>query len=187
MRGMNREQAARNALRTETADAHDRVDGLFSKFDLRRRGQYARFLLSQADAFLPLEAAVDAAKWSDIIPDWSNRKRSDSLRADLADFGLSVEDKPIEPLRSRSQMLGVVYVLEGSRLGGAVLVRSLPPRFPRRFLSSGKPAMWRALIHLLECELVDEGDLSAAVEAARFAFERFETSARNELEHVEIV
>ncbi|MDP8911973.1 MAG: hypothetical protein M3N39_00180 [Pseudomonadota bacterium] len=46
--------SARAGLRAGTAAEHDRVDRLFSRFDLRREEDYRHFLLAQAAAFLPI-------------------------------------------------------------------------------------------------------------------------------------
>ena len=52
----------RAALRAATADCHKRVDTAFSRFDLATEDGYRRFLLAQAQAFLPIEAALDEAQ-----------------------------------------------------------------------------------------------------------------------------
>ena len=50
--------SAHAALRAATADAHERVDGLFSRFDISDPIGYRRFLTAQAVAYLPGEAAL---------------------------------------------------------------------------------------------------------------------------------
>ena len=72
---------ARLTLKARTAKAHDRVDELFSRFDLGDEGEYRRFLTAQAEAFLPVEASLDAAGAETVIEDWrSAAGRGPSLR-----------------------------------------------------------------------------------------------------------
>jgi hypothetical protein len=52
---------ARAALRAATAQAHARLDRLYSAFDLGAPDGYADFLLAHAPAFLAVEQALDAA------------------------------------------------------------------------------------------------------------------------------
>lgn len=76
-------------------------------------------------------------------------------------------------------MLGAIYVLEGSRLGGALLKRSVPPSLPRQFLETRQDAgSWRRLLKLLDESLIRPNDLDAAIVAAKEVFARFAESAR---------
>lgn len=176
-----RTATARFALRAATADAHDRVDALFSQCDLTGRAGYGAFLQAQAAAFLPIERAIDASDWGDAVPDWPARRRGALLLGDLAALGLPVPDANSTragPLAGTEAILGTVYVLEGSRLGGAVLVRAVPPGWPRAFLGAADPALWRGLIELLDRNLQNPAQLELAATAARKAFDMFVTSAR---------
>ncbi len=76
-------------------------------------------------------------------------------------------------------LLGGLYVLEGSRLGGALLIRSVPSDLPRAFLTPGNPAAWRAFVELMGERLRLSADVEAAIEGAISVFAAFETSARN--------
>ena len=53
--------SARAALKRATADAHERVDLLFSGLKLEDPRDYRRFLVAQAAAHLPVEQALDDA------------------------------------------------------------------------------------------------------------------------------
>ena len=58
----------------------------------------------------------------------------------------------------KASMLGAIYVLEGSRLGGAVLKRTVPGHFPRRFLEARQAAgSWRTLLQALDEFLIRDG------------------------------
>lgn len=176
--------SARSALRAGTAAEHDRVDRLFARFDLDREEDYRRFLLAQAAAFLPVEAALDAAGAAELVPDWTHRRRGNLLRADLSELGAG-EPPPVAPppLEDPAAQLGAIYVLEGSRLGGAVLKRGLAEAAPRRFLSTPQnPGSWRKLLETLDMFLYRSDRLEAALGAARGVFQSFEAGGQLYLE-----
>ena len=121
---------------------------------------------------------------ADVLEDWPARRRGHLLTADLADLGVAPA-RPIKPppFDTPAALLGGLYVLEGSRLGGAVLRRRLPPGSPSRFLSAPAPnASWSRLLALLERELGRESDLAAAVAAAQAVFGSFERAGKTDLE-----
>ena len=176
--------SARAALRAGTAAEHDRVDRLFSRLNLALEEDYRRFLLAQAAALLPIEERLDAGGTAELVPDWGSRRRADLLRADLAALGA---DEPFlippPPLQSPAAQLGAVYVLEGSRLGGAVLKRGLSETAPRRFLSAPQnKGSWRKLLEILDKCLYRSDRLDAAMIAAKEVFQNFEAGGQLYLE-----
>ena len=176
---------ARAALRAATAEEHKRVDAAFSRFDLGGEAGYRDFLLAQAEAFLPVEAALDKAGAEAVLPDWPLRRRGQLLRADLAALDVTAPEpfSALPIVSGKAPMLGAVYVLEGSRLGGTVLKRTVPGHFPRRFLEARQAAgSWRTLLKTLDDFLIRPGDLDAAIQAAKEIFARFEGAANAHLE-----
>ena len=175
---------ARSHLRSATAEAHERVDRLFGAYDLADREGYRRFLLAQAAAFLPVEASLDAAGAGRLLADWSARQRGDRLKADLADLGAEVPPPVLSPsLCSPADIAGAIYVLEGSRLGGALLKEALPETVPRRFLEAPQePGSWRKLLERLDDFLYEPAALDAAVLVAKGVFQSFEAGGLRYLE-----
>lgn len=171
---------ARAFLRAGTADAHQRVDRLFASVDLGSAEDYARFLSAQAAAFLPAERALDEAGIDAVVPDWTARRRGLALEADLDALGVPLPDPlPMPALDDVAAQLGALYVLEGSRLGGALLRRSIGPGLPRAFLDGPQPpGAWRKLLEKLDEFLYDPKQLQAATEAAREIFAAFEAGGR---------
>lgn len=171
----------RFALRAATAEAHARLDGMFSTFDLASKSDYVAFLQAQAPAFLAVEAALDAAVAERVIQGWESRRRSAALLSDLAALATIAPSPCTLPIFSTdAAVLGAAYVLEGSRLGGAVLIRAVGPGFPTAFLTPGNPADWRAFISLLDERLSSEASLADAVSAALVVFAMFEQCARSQ-------
>ena len=175
---------ARAALRTGTAAEHERVDSLFSTLDLARTDDYRLFLTAQAAAFLPVEEALDAAGAEQFVADWQARRRSHLLRDDLQALAAHLPaPEPISALQGSAEILGAVYVLEGSRLGGAMLKRSVSPDMPQSFLSAPQPpGAWRKLLETLDHYLYEPAAIQAAVGAARRVFGCFEAGGRRFLE-----
>lgn len=173
----------RFVLRAATATDHDRVDREFASYDLQDEAHYRSFLAAQAEAFLPVEAGLDRIDLARTLPDWPARRRSAALVADLAELGAApIAPRDIPAYDSVAAALGAIYVLEGSRLGGAMLVRSVPAHLPRRFLGAGDSASWRKLVATLDATLPSKDHLTAAIGAARAVFARFEASARRHRE-----
>lgn len=176
--------SARHQLRSDTAEDHAHVDAIYARFPLDQERGYRTFLSAMAAALLPVEAALDRAGAAQVVPDWPERRRSDLLRADLAQLGqqLPPEESP-PPLSNEAEMLGAIYVLEGSRLGGAVLRKSVAPGRPNRFLSApSPPGSWRSFNHLLDTRLTSPADLRQARATARQVFALFARSGLHALE-----
>ena len=172
-------QKARFALRDATARWHQRVDAVFSAADLADRVSYGQFLCAQAAAHLPVEHALDAGRMEEVVPDWPVRRRAHLICEDLVACGLDMPALEPEPVFAGvAAMLGATYVLEGSRLGGTLLRRSVPVSFPTAFLSDGSPTAWRDLILLLDARLVTATELETAIAAACDTFALFERSGR---------
>lgn len=170
----------RFALKAATAQAHKRLDARFSGLDLADRDDYIAFLRAQAGAFVPVEAALDAAGAERVMEDWPNRRRSDAVLADLDQLGETAPTAVQAPrLRSQTELLGAIYVLEGSRLGGAMLARAVPDTLPRRFLAAGNPDAWRAFVKALDERLSSQADIEDAARAANAVFETFSSAASN--------
>ena len=168
---------ARTYLRSVTREAHDRVDSKLSAFDLSDADGYADFLASQAAAFLAVEAALDQAGAAALLPDWQERRRSHALISDLVKLGRDVPVAALAPnYDDEASIWGGLYVIEGSRLGGAVLRKSVPQAFPQTFLGSGAKGAWPALVAELERNLDDDVVLRRAGSSAVDTFACFESS-----------
>lgn len=176
---MRREQSVRVALRAATADAHARVDRIYSTFDLARRADYGLFLQAQAAALLPLECALDAGAAPHLGLDWQRRRRTGAILHDLDTLSLPVpRSQSLPPIDRPGAALGTLYVLEGSRLGGALLARSVPSEYPAAFLAPAPTTLWRAFLEILETTLQTGDQRNEAVRAAEAAFKHFELSGR---------
>jgi heme oxygenase (biliverdin-IX-beta and delta-forming) len=86
----------------------------------------------------------------DSLPDW--RPRTVCLEGDLAAFGEELPS-PIADVSPSgdAERFGLLYVLEGSRLGGRLLLRRVGVGFPARYLAAVHgPGEWRAFTRALD-------------------------------------
>jgi len=94
-------------------------------FDNRER--YAAYIGATRRAREPLEQALDQAGAEQLFAMWPRRKIASALRADIANLsGKAVVENnpPSAPVpKNPAQMLGILYVLEGSALGARLLIR----------------------------------------------------------------
>jgi heme oxygenase (biliverdin-IX-beta and delta-forming) len=192
---------AHRRLREATAHAHEAVDAVFGDYDLTDRDSYARFLSAHAAAMVPLEAALDVAGAEHVTADWGMRKRGDLILADLAALGSNraqaepVEagwiSTPFDKLRASAErgagaedllptLAGILYVVEGSRLGGKFLSRRLPAEFPKSYLDAHQPSgNWANLLASIDAILYDQGRTEIAVGAALSTFSMFERAGKD--------
>src|SRR3954464_6094559 len=129
---------ARMALRAATAVAHERLHHLPALAPLAEgtisRPAYAALLRRMLGFHLAVERCV--AEGPSVLGlgiDVTERRRSPLLRADLAALGATdegVEAAALPALGSAAQVLGCLYVVEGSTLGGRELARRLDHLLP---------------------------------------------------------
>lgn len=174
----------RSRLREATRAEHVAVDALFSQFDLSQVTGYRSLLRTMAKAHIGLEAALDAAGAARLVEDWPARRRGGLIRADLTDLGIEAGDGIDPPgFPTEAEVLGGIYVVEGSRLGGALLSSRIAPGTPMRFLTApARPGAWRNLLALLDRHLDHPAQLDLAVSSARACFRHFERAAISEME-----
>ncbi|TVV71873.1 biliverdin-producing heme oxygenase [Sphingomonas solaris] len=165
-------------LRGATADDHNRLDAVFGQYDLADAAAYRRFLRAHARALQPVETAIAGSAathaWQPRVP---------LIAADLAALGEPMpEAMTIDP-PGAARLWGMRYVVEGSRLGGAMLARQVGAGLPAAYLGAqhGK-GEWRGFLEALE-GAGDAGGAEWRAEAgggAQAAFALFAASAAQE-------
>lgn len=129
-------------LRDATGAAHERVDAAFGAHDLSSPDAYPRFLSAHARALPAAERVMAALPFARTLP-----LRAPLLEADLTDLGAPLPaPMAFTPGEDDATLWGVLYVVEGSRLGGALLARQVPPHMPHAYLGAvHAPGQWRAI------------------------------------------
>ncbi len=180
----------RAVLRQGTQAAHQRLDARMSTLPLDRRPSYSRFLHVQAAALVPLEIALEQAGVVYLLPDWTWRTRRAALLADIRQMDgeeapmPGPQEQPVDWIESPAAMIGATYVLEGSRLGGAMLRKQVMAaedpviRLASRFLNHGNGEnLWLSFNDTLKNARLDEAERAVMVDSAVRSFALFETAA----------
>lgn len=172
---MPAQDALRVRLREATKSAHRGLDHHPLLAPLVRDGltlaAYARALAALHAPQAALEALLATA-----IPVADFPPRRHDLAADLAELGVAPyalsADLPAAPDAARR--IGLLYVIEGSNLGGAVIARRLAETLPqapcRFFAGSGGPPRWERFWQFAAATLPPNG-AAAACAAACTAFD----------------
>lgn len=169
---------AHSRLREATREDHARLE---ARVDILRRIAEPAGRAELVARFWRLHAAAEAAiaPWLEDLAelDFAARRRTAQLRRDLHHHGLA----PTEPaagvtVASRSEALGLMYVLEGSTLGGKVIRREAEAAgrdlAGLSFLDpygAAAGARWRSFLDVLA-----QAEPEAAVAGARAGFRHAE-------------
>lgn len=159
---------------------HRTLDAYAQSLNLSNAFDYGRFLVANAAPLTALEHALERGNVQDLLADWPARSRRGAIDHDLRLLGLSTPRMTAQALEGVSAQLGVLYVLEGSRLGAQVMLRQvaaspdLRVRSALHFLSAGNSNLWPRFLHTLES--VESVDADVMTQAARHAFELFSGS-----------
>jgi heme oxygenase len=171
---------ARHRLRVETHAAHAALDQRIAPATIGRRSMYAEYLLG----FLPcisIELGLVEAGVSRFLPDWLQRQRCEALMHDLAALSVPQCQQPSSVVESDiGSIMGWSYVLEGSRLGARLILRSVEKsedpivRSATRFLRHGEGEnLWASFQSALSQIDGDVLAISRACLAANAAFDCF--------------
>lgn len=167
-------------FRSTTSTAHARVDAAFSRFRLDEADSYRSFLVAHAIALFPIEAWLRGREET-VLAGWPMQFRALALEEDLSQ--LDATAPPGDAFLASDDpaaIAGMVYVLEGSRIGGNILAKRVGRGLPRSYLSSPCDAKsWRTTLSRLDDHIHDFETRKTAAEAAFRVFERFERAARS--------
>jgi heme oxygenase len=167
-------------LRAKTAPLHERLDTrIMALQPFADRERYGRFLRVQYRFQDAVETGIDTAMLAPFVPDLAERRRLHLIARDLADLGLEAPAAdPVARLGTPAEMLGWLYVAEGSTLGAAFLAKEaqklgLHEGFGARHLAGhpgGRGLHWRNFTRALDAAPLgaDGDDLAAAAATAAF-------------------
>lgn len=175
---MDTAESRRFALKRATDAAHVRVEGIVQAAGMFSSIEgYRRYLAGSYAARARLEHRLDAAGAERLWAEWPRRRVAHLIAADIDDLGgvaLVSSGMSSLPLTD-AELLGVLYVLEGSSLGARVLVNiakglGLSAAYGARHLfhQAGDAASWRNFV-----SLIDTADEPPCTDAALAAFDVF--------------
>lgn len=164
----------RDGLIEATASLHRQVDSLFSMDRITTPRGYGAMLMSHAAVVPGTEAFLRRSRHLVDLPRFEERMRTTALENDMRALKLApASAAPMSFLNSRGAVAGLLYVLEGSRLGATVIRRRLAKSgasYPTDFLSHGENCgFWQSYLSWLQStqwspdDLVDMRDSAVAL------------------------
>jgi heme oxygenase len=180
----------REALRDSTRVQHARLEERVAiERRVRDRAAYVDLLKRFHGFYVPVEerlAGFADAFWVNGI-DLEERLKARKLKGDLCAFGepasTPANAELVPAMTTFSCAVGCLYVLEGSTLGGQIIMRhvreslSLDAATGAAFFSGYGPrtgSMWQAFLKFLGALPFDEQERAQAIGAARQTFESLE-------------
>jgi heme oxygenase len=173
----------RNSLRGATDHLHRDLDRIAAAFNLGEVTHYRRFLQANAATLIAIEQLLENAGVEQLIADWPERSRRGAILADLQSLHSDVQ--PLALRRTAptpSEVFGILYVLEGSRLGARVLLDQVLAsadenvRNASSYLRHGQPGegsgLWRSFLQQLETHEAAD-DQTQTVSGAVYTFTMF--------------
>jgi heme oxygenase len=185
------ESRMRLRLRQATQNLHSRVEQHIGLVDrVWKPETYSLLLQAMRGMHVPLERRLTSIDWSGTAIVMSDRCKTPWLDSDLAHFGF--DGKAIADLIQCSDLpvcdnvsggLGVLYVLEGSTLGGQVILHSLQTQLGISAQAGGRffagygsmaGAQWRGYLAELERVGTSPPEAAQIEQAALQTFAAFE-------------
>ena len=177
----------REFLKSQTRIAHERVDRAFGRFDLSQPIGYRCFLEAHHAVLPGCERVLSLSDAETLLPDWSKRLRTGALEHDLHAVGsYPINDMDcLNPL-APSAAYGMLYVLEGSRIGGAVLASRLPANSDAicqgatHYLRHGEGLhLWSSFVAAFNASSHVNDEIDAVLASALSTFGLFEAAANS--------
>nr|WP_319515193.1 biliverdin-producing heme oxygenase [uncultured Cohaesibacter sp.] len=169
-------------LKIHTRHLHETLDANVSKNDVTSEFGYKRFLKMHASILPTLEPWLMEQPAFHTLPEAASRLRASCVQADLAlmepsgsnDSFVDLGSGDFFFLKNNASVVGVSYVLEGSRLGGVYLskkIKKLRPDLPTSFLEHGQgKTYWKTFKSWVEALDMTAHDIREAIISAQDVF-----------------
>jgi heme oxygenase len=181
------EEKRTQRLKAATHAAHERLDKRIMQANpFTDRESYGRFVTMQYLFHRDLDALFFNQELGALLPDLSGRRRLTFIEQDLADLGIAVPQSIYTPTFTKGDKvalgdsLGWLYVIEGSNLGAAFLLKyaaklGLDETMGARHLAGapeGRGLHWRTFTAALDSVELSDGEERAVIDGADAAFAR---------------
>jgi heme oxygenase len=171
-------------IKEETREAHQQLEILVVK-EIKAIGakqDYAALLDKFYTYFSRVEQQISPFITSEVLPDYSERRNSTYLKRDMEALGYTVKERgevDVPLITSSITALGALYVLEGSIMGGSIIVQMLSKLGISDgisfFSGYGKDtgAMWQRFTNALNQHAATPDDEAEAINTANETFIQF--------------
>ncbi len=169
-------------LKAMTSETHDALDQrIMANQPFANLDNYRRFLLAQYRFLRDADALYDHPGLHELFADLKERRRYQHIAADLTDLGSELPELPapaITPELDLATAMGWLYVVEGSKLGAAILYKlagelGLDEQHGARHLAGhpdGRARHWRAFTSVLDGLELDEASEARVIAGAKAGF-----------------
>lgn len=173
------------SIKEATKTAHQQLEVKVIKQlkAIRSNADYAEFLKHFYAYFNQVEKALVPFVNETVLPDYNERRNSRYLKNDIEALGGSLDKLPYAQspaITNTVTALGALYVLEGSIMGGKVIVQMLAKGGITEGVSffsgygEATGAKWKLFTDVLNKYAVTEEDKELAIAAANETFSRFD-------------
>lgn len=173
-----------NSIKEATKEAHLELEKkVVQKLKaIRSDADYADFLKHFYAYFNHVEQAIAPFITEELLPDYKERRNSAYLKNDIEELGADVTALPattVPEITNILQALGALYVMEGSIMGGSIIVKMLEKAGVTKGVSffSGYGAatgqMWGTFVGVMNGQAANESDEAVAIQTANDTFSHF--------------
>lgn len=149
---------------------------------IRSNADYADFLKHFYAYFSHLEKAIAPYITDELLPDYKQRRNSAYLKKDIEELGFDITNLPlttVPKINSALQAMAALYVMEGSIMGGSIIVKMLEKGGITQGVSffsgygEATGRMWGTFIEVLNGQSNNENDEAQAIFTANETFTHF--------------
>jgi heme oxygenase len=171
-------------IKEATKKAHQQLEVLVVKRLKAIRGNedYANLLKHFYAYFSRVEQAIVPFISAEVLPDHAFRRNASYLKKDIEALGGTIDELPpaqVPIITNTISALGALYVMEGSVMGGRIIVQMLEKAGITEGISffsgygEATGQMWQRFTAVLNSHASTEADERQAIDAANATFSKF--------------
>ena len=171
-------------IKEATKEGHQQLEKkvILKLKEIRSNADYADVLKHFYAYFNEVEKAIQPYITADILPDHAERRNSSYLKADIEELGCNINELPavtVPKIVNTQEALGAMYVMEGSIMGGPIIVQMLAKYGVTKGVSffsgygEATGQMWGKFVAVLNEKGETESEQEEAIKAADETFLRF--------------
>ncbi|EDM36824.1 Heme oxygenase [Pedobacter sp. BAL39] len=172
------------SIKDATKEAHLELEKKVVKKlkDIRSDAGYADFLKHFYAYFNHVEQAISPFITTELLPDYQERRNSAYLKRDIEELGADVHGLPdttVPEITNILQALGALYVMEGSIMGGPIIVKMLEKGGITKGVSffsgygEATGQKWGTFVGVMNAQAGTETEEAIAIQSANDTFSHF--------------
>ncbi len=173
-----------NNIKEATKSAHQQLEVIVVKKlkSIRSNADYADLLKHFYAYFSKVEQAIRPFITENVLPDYKERRNSTYIKKDIEALGSTTDELPAAQapdIHNTIGALGALYVMEGSIMGGRIIVQMLEKGGITEGVSffsgygESTGTMWQRFTEVLNKHAVTNEDEEEAIAVANATFTKF--------------